>query len=283
MRLPRGIALVRFALLALALTSALPALARAQDVLCDPGEREVRAVRFNGNTTFSDDELSIRVLTTPSSTTRRYLRRFGAQRCFPDIGLANDVANLRAFYRNAGFYDTRVETAVTPVSRSRVDVTFTITEGQPLVLDSLAFNGLDSLPVRAAVLRDSLLKPGERVGPQLVGAVQDSLTTRLRDAGYPRVSVFQAFDIHPAEHRAEVTFDIHPGARARFGAITIRSVPATGSEPKIDSAVVVDLLGLKPGELYSDRALADARRNLYNLGVFRQVDIAVDTTFARGD
>src|SRR5216110_1486133 len=69
------------------LSLAHPLVARAQDVSCDrPDAREVRALRFEGNDTFSDDELSARVITTASSFTHRYFRwlfNAGTARCLP--------------------------------------------------------------------------------------------------------------------------------------------------------------------------------------------------------
>lgn len=279
----RGTALVRFALLALVGMSVVPAAAGAQDVLCDQNDREVRAVRFEGNATFSADELSARVLTTPSSLTRRYLRVFGARRCYPDIGLQNDVSNLKAFYANYGFTETRVDTIVTPVSRARVDVTFRITEGPPVILDSLSVTGLDSVPDRARILRDSVLHLGQRVGPLLVLAEMDTLTSRLRNDGYPRAAVYRSVDTHRAEHRSEVTLDVQTGPRARLGTITVHSLSVTGGPPQIGDTVVRRLLGIGSGDLYSDRALNQASRNLYNLALFRHVDVSIDTTWAHGD
>jgi len=124
--------LARFALAAL-IAFFLPAAAvRAQDVECDqPNEREVRSLRFEGNSTFDDSQLSAIVITTPSSFARRYFRVVGTKRSYPSDGLAQDVTNLKAFYEINGFFDTRVDTVVTPASASSVRVTFRINEGPP--------------------------------------------------------------------------------------------------------------------------------------------------------
>src|SRR5215831_8781296 len=96
-------------------------IAHAQDIACDrPGAKEVRALHFQGNTTFKDDELSARVVTTASSFMHRYFRwlfNAGAARCVPENGLGDDVTLLKTFYKNNGFYQTKVDTKVTPVPR----------------------------------------------------------------------------------------------------------------------------------------------------------------------
>ena len=85
----REAALVRPLVVAsLLLLAALPAKLKAQEVDCDTkDDKRVRALRFQGNTTFTGDQLSAIVLTTPSSFTRRYFHWFfgaGAERCLPD-------------------------------------------------------------------------------------------------------------------------------------------------------------------------------------------------------
>ena len=256
----------------------LPTAVRAQDVECDqPGEREVRSLQFEGNNTFDASQLSAIVITTPSSFARRRFRIFGTRRCFPSDGLAQDVANLKAFYEINGFYDTKVDTVVTPASRSSLRVTFRITEGQPLLLDSLTITGLDSVADRAAILGDLPLAVGQRFGRLMLANQTDSITVRLRHIGYPAATVYPSYDAHKPEHRAEARFEVQTGELAKFGTIAVRSTNVRNERPEIDSAVVLGLLGFRSGDRYSDRSLVDASKNLYNLGVYRHVGVALDS------
>ncbi|MEO6878020.1 MAG: POTRA domain-containing protein, partial [Gemmatimonadaceae bacterium] len=270
-------------LTALGALSALPAVIRAQDVDCDNGRSEVRQLSFNGNRTFSDDELSARVLTTPSSVAKRYLRVFGTPRCYPSVGLLPDVRALTQFYRNNGFYSTRVDTIVRPDGAGAVSVTFQIDEGQPIILDSLTINGLDSVSGKRDVLAKLLLADGGRFSLLSMFTDEDSIVSRLRNLGYPHAVVYPASSVQLLEHRASVSLDVNPGARARIGVIGITRVGVDGGPGQIDSAVVLRLLGFKTGDWFSDRALVDAQRNLYQLGAYRHVGITPDTTWAHGD
>src|SRR6185312_8086071 len=122
---------------------------------------------------------------------------------YPDVGLAPDVANLKTFYQNNGFYDTQVDTVVTPAPPPfAVDILFRINEGQPLTLDSLAITGLDSVASVDDIVHDLQLQKGGRFGQALLIADKDSITSRLRNAGYPHAEVFVASDIVKSEHRA---------------------------------------------------------------------------------
>jgi len=270
------------------LSIARPSVARAQDISCDrAGAKEVRALRFEGNTTFSDDVLSTIVLTTASSFTRRHFRwlfNIGTARCLPEDGLGDDQELLKTFYKNNGFYQTKVEGTVTPVPSDQVDVTFHVTEGAPLRLDSVLITGLDSVPDSAAIVRDLPIGKGRPVGVLLVLTAVDTISLRLRNAGYPRAEVFQVFTANAAKQSASVELQVVTGARARIGTIAVtRGGPSPERAPEIDSAVVLRLLGFRSGDWYSDRALADARRNLYSLGTYRHVGIELDSAQQASD
>jgi outer membrane protein insertion porin family len=275
-----------FGIAALLVSSiARPSAARAQDVSCDRKDaKEVRAVRFEGNTRFSDDELSTHVVVTASSYARRHFRVFGAARCLPEDGLGDDREALEIFYKNNGFYQTKVEAKVTPAPPDLVDVTFTITEGPPLLADSFRITGLDSVPDSAAIVRDLPIGKGKPFGMLLMLTAVDTITTRLRNAGYPYAEVLRQYTTNAAKQTASVELQVITGVRAHIGTIAITR---GGSEPEraaeIDSLVVLHLLGFRSGDWYSDRALNNARRNLYGIGTYRHVGIDLDSAQSGSD
>src|ERR671918_319041 len=109
----------------------------AQDLACDPGDREVRWLEFDGNRAFSDRELALKIYTTPSDITRRATRILGTRRCLDSRALRTDVLRLQTFYRTKGYYDAKVDTLLTELGRGSIGVTFRIAEGQPVRTDSL--------------------------------------------------------------------------------------------------------------------------------------------------
>jgi outer membrane protein assembly factor BamA len=157
-------------------------------------------------------------------------------------------------------------------------VTFRIDEGRPLLLDSLEIVGLGRVPDSSKITNDLQLKVGERVGRLKLFSDIATIVSRLHNAGYPNAQVFQQFSTHLAEHRAEVQLEVAPGVRTRIGAIRVASAAQSGGPPKIDSAVVRRLLGFDSGDRYSDNALTNAQRNLYNLGAFKHVEVGIDST-----
>ena len=255
----------------------VPLRAHAQE--CgDSGDRQVRSLSFVGNKTFNNDVLSSIVITTPSSFAKRHFRIFGTARCVPSNGVGADTATIKRYYQYNGFYDTRVDTVVSTVGRGVVDVTFRINEGQPLLLDSLEITGLDSVPDPSAVTKDLQLKVGERAGRlQMISDVA-AIVSRLHNAGYPNATVFQQFSTHLDAHRVDIHLEVAAGVRTRFGTIRVASTSQSGGPPAIDTTVVRHLLGFASGDHYSDDALTNGQRNLYNLGAFKHVDVTIDST-----
>lgn len=263
------------AAVALVLSLAQPAALRAQEGACDPGEREVRALEFVGNTTFPDRELALRVSTTPSDLSRRLLRVTGTRRCLDPVELGRDVSRLRLYYRRRGFYEAAIDTTVVPAGEQAVRVRFRIAEGAPVVVDSVALLGIDSLTAdaRRAVLAAVTLAPGQRFDQERMRATSDTIRARLRDRGYPRVDVAEESNVRFAERRAFVGFTVVPGPLAYIAGVDVRAEPVAGKGQQIPDDVVRRLAGIRPGALYRESELAAAHRALYGTSAYRHVDV----------
>src|SRR5690349_19415049 len=190
----RAIRLATIAFFATAVGFVAPARLLAQDLACDQGDREVRALEFRGNQALSDDDLRIRVTTTPSDLRFRLTRVFGTRRCLGPTQLARDVIGLTRYYRDRGFHRVQVDTAVQSLGGNRIKVTFRIQEGPPTILQSYDVTGLNAMSDSADIMRRLHLRVGDRWDLGLYQMDQDSIVARLRNSGYFRASVVPAFD-----------------------------------------------------------------------------------------
>jgi outer membrane protein insertion porin family len=276
----------------LASAGARPGVLAAQDLACDPGDREVRWLDFEGNRAFSDRELALKIYTTPSDITRRATRILGRRRCLDSRALRTDVLRLQTFYRTKGYYDARVDTVLTGLGSSSVGVTFRINEGQPVRIDSLVIAGLDSLDRddRAAVLGAVGLRVGDVFDRERLENAVRAIRSQLWNRGYPRADVLR--DYRREQRRASLALTLLPGRRARLGPIrvdidTIEALRAgeVGHREQIPAPVVLRIAGLRAGELYRERDLVAAQRNLYQTNAYRHVDvrIAADSLQPPGD
>ena len=273
-------------LASLALLSAVPAAARAQEVSCDPGDTEVRALDFRGNRAFSDAVLGAAVVTTPSASVHRtrlgraVLGKLFQRRCIDRSEIVLDRARLILFYRNHGFPDVAVDTAVKRNGRA-IEVRFDITEGRPIRVAQVAVNWTDSVPPAARIVRGLPMREGQPFDKLALAATRDTILTRLGNAGYPWAQVLASYETYVDEYRATAAFDVIPGPRTRLGRIDVEVTPRRGERQQIPDDVARKLLGVRSGDLYRDRDLAAARRNLYITEAYQNVVIERDSAVAR--
>jgi outer membrane protein assembly factor BamA len=264
------------ALFALAAGALSPFAAAAQNFACERGDLEVRGVEFRGNRAVDDDDLELRVAITPSSRARRIFHiPLGEKRCLNRPELGNDIGRLKEYYRQRGYYGARVDTVVRNVSPGAVTVDFIIDEGPAMILGRYDVTGLDSVEQAREIRRRLRLRVGQPFDFGLYLADIDTIIGRLRNAGYYRADHVWGYSVDTAEaQRAEAFITVLPGPRARFGSHRYDITPIAGGDPEIDTGVVRRIMGISPGQLYSDRAILQAQRNLFQLAAYRHVEVA---------
>jgi outer membrane protein insertion porin family/translocation and assembly module TamA len=269
-----------------ALLLLLPAALRAQSSECDPGEREVRSLKFRGNHAYRGSELALRVSTTPSSVMRRTFHVLGKRRCLDSDELRLDVGRLRLFYNRHGYYSAAVDTSVVANADSSVRVTFLITEGPPVLVDTLRITGLDSVTGPIASTGELDLRPGVVFDRTRLQAAIDSIKTRLRDNGFPRADVAASYTVYDTiAHHARVSLEVIPGPQARVGQIRVFNEPLAGAPRRLGDSTVLRLLSVSTGDEYSEHALSDAQRELYQSDLFQYVEVrlAADSVQPKAD
>lgn len=262
---------------------AIPAALEAQGP-CDAANPELRMLRFTGNRAFGSSDLATRIETTPSDWTRRVFG-FGTPRCLDRGDLRADMSRLRVFYRDRGYPEAQVDTAISPAIRGSVDLLFRIVEGEPTLIDTFTVTGLDSLTrdQRGEVLRDLGIGAGTVFDRARLQAAADTIRARLWNRGYPRADVAREYTVRSAERRASVGLTVVPGAFARLGDVRVVSIPASGNPQQIPDGVVRRIAGIRASQVYREDDLANAQRRLYQTDAFRSVDVRAAGDSAAGD
>ena len=277
---------IRLALSALIFFSGLtlPRAGMSQDVRCDPGDVEVRSLKFTGNHAFTSAELARIIVTTPSAWARRFLHLpFTERRCLDRAELPNDRARLIIYYRLRGYPMVTVDTVLKSLGARAVDVRFTIHEGPPAVLRSFVVNGLSAVASAGRITRGVMPPVGGRFDRIAIGAASDTIARRLRNNGYPLAAVSNAFTTADAGLSAWDTLTVTPGPLTKIGALSIRVLPLPGKKQKIPTPVVRRVMGLKPGSLYRESEIIGAQRALYQTESYEHVAIAPDTLMRATD
>jgi outer membrane protein insertion porin family/translocation and assembly module TamA len=271
------------ALLAAALLATGARAAGAQNLSCGTGDVEVTAVMFEGNHAFQSAVLEDGIVTTPSTFLQRRLGFWGTKNCLDKTEFPRDRFRLIIWYRNHGYASVTVDTIVTPAGKGKVAVRFSIHEGEPTIVDSLSFTGLDSVPERAALLRRLPLGEGKPFDRYAIDTTRDLLTQRLHNGGYPDAEVLVNTDTRPAARRASVSFAVDAGPRMRLGAVTVKLDPRKGASRVFTDRAVRRVASLREGSLYSQADLESAKRSLYQTDAFSGVRVVPDSTRTKGD
>ncbi len=249
---------------------------------------EVTSVRFEGNETFPSDSLS-RAIATRETECRSWAFYFPLPLCPLGIDFAlrrsqlrvrdlpRDRARLVVWYRQRGFRDVQVDSAVVTGTAATARVLFRIREGQPVVADSVVFVGVDAIGV-PGLLENLPIRPGQRLSTITLDATRDTLTRRLSNSGYAYAQVLRnAFRPAGDPHRAIVTFDVVPGPPTTYGDITVSGTQELGV------GTVLRTVQLRTGEQYRASEVEDARSRLYGLDIIRNASVLPDTLSEQRD
>jgi outer membrane protein insertion porin family/translocation and assembly module TamA len=259
---------------------AAPFVLRAQDpTACQAGEFEVRSLSFKGNHQFEDAVLANGIRTEASGFFRRVFHvPIGKRKCFDQAAFDIDHQLLIYHYRWSGFPDVSIDTAVVR-EPSGVEITFTIHEGPPSVVDSLAVVGLDSVADRESITEHLPLRAGQPFNRYLLETTRDTIVRRLQDDGYPAARVLREFHYDSASRHAQVVYVAAPGTLAVLGEITISVTPKdAGEAPEISANTARKFLGVSTGDRYRESSLERAKKNLYLTQAYSSVSVNVDSS-----
>jgi outer membrane protein assembly complex protein YaeT len=232
----------------------------------DPGPlHKLVMVEITGNKSFLD-----------TSTLRSYLqiqptRRFLSHGRYSEALLKGDVATLEALYRSSGFRQVRIETKVDDNyqgSENKLAVHIHIEEGVRTLFGEVEVLGTQK--IAANELPELSTQPGQPYSEQDLANDRERILNFYFDHGFPNATL--EIVTKTSEHqtnREDVTFTIQE--RERF---TVNRVLVAGTEHTRDYIVNRELQ-VHEGETLSQRDLLTTQTRLYDLGIFSQVDTAV--------
>ena len=243
---------------------------------------EVRIVEFVGNVTFPRDSLERAIATTQTECSSGIMGPFCWAFNWPqrrsvlrerDVPL--DVQRLERWYQIRGFREVAVESETVIEPDGRALVRFGITEGRPILADSIAY--LSPEGFAAGTLLEGLpISPGDRWSTLVMDQTRDTLVRRLRNRGYPYADVLRQTVLPQGEpYHSHVMFEIDPGTAARYGDIRIEGVQ------HLDESTVLRTLPFRSGDPYRIDQLFDAQARLFGLEIIRNARVDADTAAMR--
>ncbi|MES1256531.1 MAG: POTRA domain-containing protein, partial [Acidobacteriota bacterium] len=232
----------------------------------DEGTIRVRSLDFRGVRAIDVGDLEAVLATRQSSRLP-----WGTARYFDRARFEQDLKRISTFYADRGYPDAHVTGFDVQFNRPHdaVDVTVTITEGEPVLVDQLDFTGFDVLPAhRLEVLKRTVpLKTGRPRDRQQVLRTSQVALGALRDHGYPYATVTVTEVDGPDGRHAVVTFAAAPGKQARFGPIDVQGTKT------VSDSIVRRTVTFTPGEIYRRSRIQDTERRLYGLELFQFANV----------
>ena len=231
----------------------------------EDGDIQISSLDFKGV-----EQVDKSALASGLQTKRGSRLPWGRKRFFDRSAFEADQKRIEAFYRDRGFPDARVTSFDVQLNdaQDKVDVTLTISEGEPVTVSAIELTGFDVLPedeVRS--LKETLpLRVEQPLDRQLALASRERALNLLRDLGYPYATVTLTDDESGARSR-RVKLDAVPGTLAHFGEIEING------QVSVSENVVRRQLTFQPGDVFTRREMRESQRKLYGLELFEFVNV----------
>lgn len=231
----------------------------------DPGPvHKLELVQITGNKNFLD-----------TAKLRSYLQiqpasRFVSHGRYSGGLLKNDVATLEGLYRANGFRQVQIQSVVQDHYKggNNLAVRIEINEGPRTLLGEVNLQGNTQVPTPSLPEMDT--KVGQPYSELDLANDRENILNYYFDHGFPNASLDITTQASPKDpNREDVTFTIHEGEK-----FTIDHVLVAGLENTRDYVVDRELQ-VHSGQALSQQGLLNTQTRLYDLGIFSQVDTAV--------
>lgn len=248
------------------------------------GREEVKSVAFAGNSAFSDAELARAVFTSASNcplvlavTTCALGLDWGRERSYysPRV-VEDDVERIKLLYRGHGFRGVDVTADARPDEDGAVAVAFRVHEGEPFRIGSINFAG-DPAPPELDVESGLSVRPGDPLSLLRLNQTTDTLTRRLRNAGYAKAVVLRRYLLPADNDTATVTYDVELGPLSAFGPVEVSGNRLLGDD------VILDRLPFREGQRYREDLVQEGLRSLHELDIVSRARIDLDSARLSSD
>jgi outer membrane protein assembly factor BamA len=231
----------------------------------DPGPlHSLAVVDIAGNKNFLD-----------TAKLRSYLQiqpatRFLTHGRYSEALLKSDVATLEGLYRNNGFRQVQIQTKVDDNyqgSPNRLAVHIHIDEGPRTRVGEVHLVGNDL--VKSSDLPELSTQPGQPYSEQDLASDRERILSYYFNHGFPNATLEITPKPSPDPDREDVTFTIAEGEH-----FSVDRVMLAGTDHTRDYVVQREL-EVHAGDALSQQDLLSTQTRLYDLGIFSQVDTAV--------
>jgi len=233
----------------------------------NPGARhKLAAIRISGNRYFPDDLIRARMQNQSAG------RLFSHGR-YSEVFLEEDVRSIQALYRSSGFRQAEVTSKLVEKYQgdpSLLAVEIVIKEGLQTRVAWVRIEGSYTLPQEQ--LPEIPTAEGQGFDESGLADDRDTILGKYFDSGFPNATVDVAYVPVPSTDnlpRVGVTFTIHEGEQFFVNQLFLDGLHYTRF------GVARREVRVQPGGPLSQKDMLESQRRLYDLGLFKQVDTAI--------
>jgi outer membrane protein insertion porin family len=233
----------------------------------NPGDRhKLAAIHIAGNRFFSDEQLRTRMQNQAAG------RLFSHGR-YSEALLEEDVQVIKALYRASGFRQADVTSKLVESYRgvaSQLAIDITVKEGAQTRVEWVRIEGNYTVPQEQ--LPEIFTSAGQGFNESSLSDDRDTILTKYFDNGFSNATVDVGYVNIPSADsspRVGVTFTIHEGEQFFVDHLFLDGLHYTRF------GVARREVRVEPGAPLSQQAILESQRRLYDLGLFKQVDTAI--------
>ncbi|MEY2411619.1 MAG: outer membrane protein insertion porin family [Acidobacteriaceae bacterium] len=232
----------------------------------DPGSRhKVVKVVITGNKYFSEDLLRTRMQVQTSS-------RLFAQGRFNQAILNDDISGLEGLYRANGFQSVKITSNVEDDYRGQENqfaITLHVNEGPQTLVNALTISGNSVVP--ETQLRANInTAEGQLFSEFNIAQDRETILNYYFNRGFPNATFDATAKPTPGkQNRMDVIFTVHEGEQVFVEQVLVSGMNFTRP------FVIQRELQMSPGDPVSQIDMLKTQQRLYDLGIFSQVDTAI--------
>jgi outer membrane protein insertion porin family len=225
----------------------------------------VKAISFEGNKAFDDDDLKDLMKTTEKG----FFSWITSSGDLDREALEQDMSRIGAYYHNHGYIQARVGDPELRYEDNSIFISVKVEEGVQFKVGKVAIEG-DLIRPEEELFARIKIAADQVFNREVIREDILMLTDMYSDEGYAYADISPRIDHRVEEHEADITYVIDKGKQAYFEKIII------AGNTKTRDKVIRRQLSIYEQELFSGRRLKRGTRNLYRLDYFE--DIKVNTT-----
>jgi outer membrane protein assembly complex protein YaeT len=222
-------------------------------------------IEIRGNHYFSTATLRARMSLTPAELLRSW------RGVYSDSLLQHDLAEVQELYRSKGFRDVKVTSSMLFADQGKphnVAVALKIEEGRQIFVGQLELTGVEQEHF-AELMRLVSLKKGQPFSTSSMAVDRDAILGHYFNHGYPEASFDAQVKPGADDDHVNLQYVVQEGRREFTRGVLLNGLETTRQR------LVGPRIAIKAGQPLSQGAIVETQRRLYDLGIFTNVDVAV--------